>query len=73
MIFMQNDYSFCLLDWAFFWGVRLGLCFLGRIIFGRIILDGVAGALFFCHEKAVEFECADPCGGKVFVYFRAFL
>jgi hypothetical protein len=25
----------------------LGLCFLGRIILGRIILEGVAGALFF--------------------------
>jgi hypothetical protein len=46
MIFMQNDYPFCLLWWALFWGVWLGLCFLGRIIIGRIILEGVAWALF---------------------------
>jgi hypothetical protein len=54
MISRQNDYPLCLLGWALFWGVRLGLC-------------------FFCHEKALEFEYADPCGGKVFVYFCAFL
>jgi hypothetical protein len=35
IIFMQNDYPFCLLWWALFWGVWLGLCFLGRIISGQ--------------------------------------
>jgi hypothetical protein len=54
IIFLQNDYPFRLLGWALFWGVWLGLCFLGRIILGRIILDGVAGALFFLPQKGTR-------------------